>query len=126
MPARSRPFPESIILHTSFVLRDQVCGAARIIKPTIPCIGNNIADAAHSTVLAEQFHPGTRVAHKLYGTGRVITVAMRGGMTCAKVEFGTRVKTMILEHAKLERLSAAAAVPGINSSCVAPESRFVG
>ena len=64
------------------------------------------ADPASSGELVDQFPPGTRVVHHRFGLGRIMTIAVRSGQTSARVEFQSGgVKTLILEYARLERLS---------------------
>ena len=54
----------------------------------------------------DEFSPGTMVRHPSFGLGRVITVNNVGSQTRARVEFNTAgVKTLVLQYARLERVS---------------------
>lgn len=54
----------------------------------------------------DEFPPGTMVRHPSFGLGRVITVNNVGSQTRARVEFNTAgVKTLVLQYARLERVS---------------------
>ncbi|MCC7203453.1 MAG: DUF3553 domain-containing protein [Phycisphaeraceae bacterium] len=53
-----------------------------------------------------EYGPGMLVRHPTFGVGRVLTVSAVGSHTRAQVQFNSSgVKTLVLEYARLEKVS---------------------